>query len=577
MYYNVPKRTRVRHQVNAMKEIRLPQEPLWQEISDLVLPFRLRLNQTDANQSRRATKIYNSTASRALKTLQSGLMTAATDPTSQWIRFTTKDPERAEYGPHRKWLDDACNYVLETIGDSNVYQNLPVGYGNAAGFGIFAMGMEEGFGRSPLNSRLYMHGRFWISKDDEGNVNGFYEECRATVRQLYLRFGDDANFSTQVQKMAADGQWERWVDVGHLIQPNDEYEEGSPLGKRKRFSDCWWEIGNASGAKDYLGAEHQDYIAESGWDSFPILVGQWSSCEGDVYPTEYPGSECLGDNKSLQIGEKRMWQAIEKLVNPHWIAPSGLKGDLDDGFVPGKTSYVDEKNEGKSIRPAHIIDPAFIGPMREEILSVQERILEAFHYPTFSTFDMPTTGDKRMTATEVLERKAEKLLKLVDMYTNLQVGVLRPLVDFVFNLLYKRGDLFRVVGPPPPDLQGQQIEYRFQGVLAQAQKMNRVQPVQFALGIVSQIADAQRITGQMPEVLDKFNCDQAVDEVSTDVGVPSTVIRSDAEVAAIREQRAQAQQAAQQAALMKQASETAKNLGQTPVDGDNALGALVGA
>jgi hypothetical protein len=575
MYYEVPKRTRRRYQVNAMKEIRLPQEPLWQEICDLVLPYRLRLNATDSNQSRRPSKIYNSTASRALKTLQSGLMTAATDPTSQWIRFTTKDPERAEYGPHRRWLDDACNYVLETIGDSNAYQNLPVGYGNSAGFGLFAMGMEEGFGRSALNTRLYMHGRFWIAKDDEGIVNTFYEECRATVRQLYMRFGEDANFSPQVKQMANRGEWEKWVDVGHMIEPNDEYEEGSPVGKRKRFSDCWWEIGNASGNKEYLGNDYADYIVESGRDAFPVLVGQWSSCEGDVYPTEYPGSECLGDNKSLQIGEKRMWQAIEKLVNPHWIAPAGLKGDLDDGFVPGKTSYVDEKNEGKSIRPAHIIDPNFIAPMREEILAVQQRILEAFHYPTFSTFD--SLPDKQRTATEILERKSEKLLKLVDMYQNLQIGVLRPMVDYVFQLLIKRGDMFRVVGTPPPDLQGHQIEYRFQGVLAQAQKMNRVQPIQFALGVVGQIAEAQRVTGVAPEVLDKFNTDQAVDEISTDVGVPSTVIRSDAQVAAIREQRAQAQQQAQQMAALKQASEAAKNLGQAPLDDDNALGALVGA
>lgn len=576
MYYTVPKMTRRRYQVNAMKEVRLPHEPLYQEISDLVVPFRLRLQATDSNQSKRATKIYNSTASRALKTLQSGLMTAATDPTSQWIRFTTKDPERAEYGPHRRWLDDACNFVLETIGDSNAYQNLPVGYGNAASFGLFAMGLEEGFGRSALTTRLYMHGRYWIAKDDDGIVNTFYEECRATVRQLYMRFGEDANFSPQVRKMAQDGEWERWVDVGHLIEPNADYEEGSPLGKRKRFSDCWWEIGNSSTSKSYLGSDYQDYITESGYDAFPVLVGQWSSCEGDVYPTEYPGSECLGDNKSLQIGEKRMWQGIEKLVNPHWLAPANLKGDLDDGFVPGRTSYVAETKDSV-VRPAHLVDHGFIAPMREQILAVQQRILEAFHYPTFSAFDTAPVEGKRMTATEVLERKAEKLLKLVDMYTNLQIGVLRPMVDYVFNLLVKRGDMFRAVGVPPPDLQGHQIEYRFQGVLAQAQKMNRVQPIQFALGVVGQIAEAQKITGQAPEVLDKFNTDQAVDEMSTDVGVPSTVIRSDEEVAAIRQQRAQAQQQAQQMAMMEQASKTAKNLGQTPLDDNNALGALVGA
>jgi hypothetical protein len=576
MYYDVPKRTRRRYRVNALKEVRYPQEPLWQEIADLVAPFRYFPNAADFNKARRATKIYNSTGSRALKVLQSGLVTAAADPTAQWISFSTKDPERAEYGPHRRWLDSACTYVLETIGDSNAYQNLPVGFGNSAAFGLFAMGMEEDFeGRSALKTRLYPHGRFWIAKDDDGIVRTFYEECRSTIWQLFQRFGESANFSQQVRDYARKGEWEVWVDVAHMIEPNDEYEPGSPLGRQKKYSDCWWEIGNASTGKQYLDKDYADYIVESGFDEFPVMVGQWSSTEGDVYPTEYPGSECLGDNKSLQIGEKRMWQAIEKLVNPHWIAPAGLKGDLDDGFVPGRTSYVDEKNEGKSIRPAHVVDHGFIAPMREEILAVQQRILEAFHYPTFSTFD--SLPDKQRTATEILERKSEKLLKLVDMYTNLQVGVLRPLVDFTFKLLIKRGDMFRVCGVPPPDLQGHEIEYRFQGVLAQAQKMNRVQPIQFAMGIATQIAQAQQVTGQPPEIFDKFDPDQAIDEIATDIGVPATVIRSDAEVAAIRQQRAQMLQQQQQMAAIQQASQAAKNLGQAKLDDDNALGALVKA
>jgi len=575
MYYDVPKRTRRRHVVNALKELRAPHEPLWQEESDLILPFRYRPNASDANQARRATKIYNSTATRAVKVLQSGLLTAAADPTSQWVSFTTKDPARAEYGPHRRWLDAACTFVLEAIGESNLYQNLPIGLGNSATFGLFAMGLEERFGKSAFTTRLYPHGRFWIAKDDEGVVNTIYEECRVTIRQLYIYFGENANFSTQVRDYARKGEWETWVDIARLIEPNDEYEPDSPLGRQKRFADCWWEIGNASTGKQYLDKDYADYISESGHDEFPVLVGQWSSCDGDVYPTEYPGSECLGDNKSLQIGEKRMWQAIEKLVNPHWIAPAGLKGDLDDGFVPGRTSYVDEKNEGKSIRPAHVVDHGFIQPMREEILAVQQRINDAFHFSTFSTFDSLQDRPNR-TATEILERKSEKLLKLVDMYTNLQIGVLRPLVDFVFNLLVKRGDMFRVVGVPPPDLRGHKIEYKFNGVLAQAQKMSRVQPIQFAMGVATEIAKAQQVTGQPPEIFDKFDPDQAIDEICTDINVPASVIRSDSEVAAIRQQRAQQLAQQQQMAALQQATQAAKNLGQAPLDGKNALSALVG-
>jgi hypothetical protein len=109
--------------------------------------------------------------------------------------------------------------------------------------------------------------------------------------------------------------------------------------------------------------------------------------------------------------------------------------------------------------------------------------------------------------------------------------------------------------------------------------MNRAQPIQSLLTVVQNLAVAQGQAGVRPDVLDKFNTDQAVDEIATDWGVPSTVIRSDEEVAAIRQQRsiAQAQQA--KLAALQQASETAKNLGQAPLKdssgGDTALGGLV--
>ncbi len=579
MYYTIPKRTRRLHLVSELKETRRPAEPLLRDISDLVAPFRLKLNQADySNPNRKTSKIYNSLGTKCLKTLQSGLMTCASDPTSEWVTLTTKDAKRAEYGPHRRWLDDVGYLILQMIGDSDCYRNLPVGYGNNAWAGFFAMGMEENFSptsRSPLSTRLYDTGRFWFAEDDLGTPNVFYEECRATVRQLYMRFGEDANYSAVVKTYAEKGEWEQWVDVAHLIEPNDDYEPGSPVVKRKRFSDCWFEIGSTGGKTTYESKflERDSYLYEGGFDSFPILIGKWSAVKGEPYPTEFPGSECLSDNKSLQIGEKRIWQYVEKLVNPHWIVPAGLKGEIDGGWVPGDTSYVDEKDAGKSIRPAHLVDGSALIPMRENMQRVEQRIMDALHYPTFATFD--SLPDKERTATEILERKSEKLLKLVDMYTNLQIGVLRPLVDYCYSLLQRNN----MLPPVPPDLMGHELEYRFNGVLSQAQKMNRAQPIRSMLAVVSELAQAQGAAGVHPDVLDKFNTDQAIDEIGTDWGIPATIIRSDEEVAAIRAQRAQAQAQAQKLQAMESMTQAAKNLGQAPMKSaggdDTALGALV--
>jgi len=575
MRYSLPKKERRRLTVNQLKQFRLPHEPVYQDIADLALPFRIRLALTDYNRTdNRNTRIYNNTATRALKVFQSGLMTAATDPTSDWFTATIKDQDRADFGPHRVWLDALTDLILSEIADSNIYQRLPVGYGNEAAFGMFALGIEESFGRSAIHSRLYPHGSYWVGNDQYGDVCVFYREYRATVRQLYEFGGPDAVYSRHVQNLMDAGDWEEWVDVAHLIEPNEEYEYGNPHFKRKRYASCWYELGVSSKSVGYESTGSENYVKEEGFDDFPVLVGCWEKTESEVYPTDYPGSECLGDNTSLQIGEKRMWQMTEKMANPHMIAPASMRGLMDPGTLPGRWSWVDERNEGKSVRPLQTVDPAGLTALREQINDVKQRIFESFHYPTFKTFD--SLPDKQRTATEILERKSEKLLKLVDMATNNQVGVLRPLIFSVYNILDRRGDVERHIGPPPEGLQGHKLDLRFNGVLAQAQKMNRVQPVQFTANWIAEIARMQGAAGAYPDVMDKFKMDEAAEFVALEMNCPASVIRSDEEAAMVRMQRMQAQQAAQAAQAMPTIGKTAKDLSQADLEGDNALSRLVG-
>jgi hypothetical protein len=82
-----------------------------------------------------------------------------------------------------------------------------------------------------------------------------------------------------------------------------------------------------------------------------------------------------------------------------------------------------------------------------------------------------------------------------------------------------------------------------------------------------------------PDVLDKINFDKAVEILSERTGVPPEMIVSDEVVKQIRQQRQQAQQQAQQQQAsnekMMAASQAAKNLGQAPVGGSNALDQLL--
>ena len=61
-------------------------------------------------------------------------------------------------------------------------------------------------------------------------------------------------------------------------------------------------------------------------------------------------------------------------------------------------------------------------------------------------------------------------------------------------------------------------------------------------------------------MLDKFDADQAVDEVSNAIGAPPKIVVPDEQVAEIRAQRAQQQAAAQAAELAANTGQTSANL-----------------
>jgi hypothetical protein len=74
-----------------------------------------------------------------------------------------------------------------------------------------------------------------------------------------------------------------------------------------------------------------------------------------------------------------------------------------------------------------------------------------------------------------------------------------------------------------------------------------------------------------PQVLDKLDFDQALDEYSAMLGAPPSIIKDDAEVAQVRAQRAQQQNAAMAMQMAQQGAQSAKTLSETQVTDENAL------
>nr|WP_241833483.1 portal protein [Stutzerimonas balearica] len=535
--------------------------PLWRDISDYIAPDMGRWNLSDANEGkRRDQRIINSTSRAALKILASGMFSGMTSPSRPWFKLATPDAALMEFGPVKSWLHQAERVMQDVFARSNLYNVLPTLYGELGGFGIGAIACmpdDDEF----VRFYNFTVGSYMAATSSRQQVDTLYREFRMTARQMEQQFGRDA--MSQAAQSLLSSNPDAWIDVCHAVEPNDKRDSGRPDNRNMPFRSVYWEKGGDSDA----------LLRQSGFQTSPIMVPRWDVNGENVYG-HGPGSVALGDTKALQLMEKRKAQMLEKLVNPPMGAPASLRGQRAS-ILPGDITYLDMTNVGQQFAPLHEINPSAYTALRGEIEAHEERINSAFFVDLFL---MISSMDDVRTATEIAARKEEKMLMLGPVLERMNDELLDPLIDRVFNLMIEQSSPRwsgllpgkPLLPPPPQELSGMDLNVEYVSILAQAQKALGVAGIERVVGFAGNLA------GIYPDIVDKVDFDQGLDEYAAMLGAPPTMIRSDDAVAEIRKQRAQEQQAEAMNQQMLAGIQGAKLLSETDVSNDNALTALVG-
>lgn len=535
----------------------------WKELSEYIVPRRAKFDITQVNKGERINqKIIDNTATLAARTLRSGMMSGITSPARPWFRLTTQDPELSEYGPVKNWISKVQNVISTSYLKSNFYTSLLTLYGDIGVFGTSAMLFEKDVHGDVFYTESFPIGSYWIAKDSRGRVNTFIRNFRMTVRQLLETFGqkrfdgnpDWSNFSIQVRNMYEQGNYESWIDVRHVIVPNPSYNPKLfNFKNNKKYISSYYEIGN-----------NQDdlFLRESGYDYFPVLVPRWEVTSGeDVYGTNCPGMEALGDIKQLQHGEKRTMEAIDKMVRPPMTAPSSLRNQTAS-ILAGDITYVDSQNAQHGFRPAFEVEFR-IQEMEMKQNQVRNRIQRAFFEDLFLM--LAQTDRRQITAREIEERHEEKLLALGPVLEQLNQDLLDPVTELSFNICAELG----LLPTPPQEIQGQDLKVEYISIMAQAQKLVGISSIERFASFSSQVASSD------PSILDKIKTDQLIDVYADITSIPSNIIRTDDEVNKIRNQRASSQAKQQQIEQQQQQIQSAQSLSQIKTDDDNYLNQML--
>lgn len=541
-----PKRDQLLSRWGALKSERATWWAHWQELTTYILPRNGRYFEQDRNKGqRRHNQIYDSTGTRALRTLGAGMMAGATSPARPWFRLGTNDPDLNQYEPVKIWLADVTQRMQLVFQKSNTYRSLHGMYEELGTFGtagsIILPDFKTGIHHYPLTM-----GEYAISQDYRGRVNTLYREFQKTVSEIVREFGYN-NCSLTVKNLYDRGSLDTWITIIHAIEPRDDRNRNFAMkdDKNMAYGSYYFE----------QGADDNKLLRESGFKSFPAVVPRWGLSGGDIYGNS-PGMEALGDIKQLQHEQLRKAQGIDYQTKPPLQVPAHLKNrDVDS--LPGGVTFVEGQSQG--IKTAFEVN-LNLQHLLMDIQDVRQRINGSFYADLFLMLANAT--DTRMTATEVAERHEEKLLMLGPVLERLHNELLDPLIDITFDRMLEAN----LIPPAPEELQGKDLNVEFVSMLAQAQRAigtNSIDRYVNNMGMVAQMK---------PEVLDKFDSDRWADQYADMLGIDPNLIVGDESVAQLRQARAQAQAQQAQAAAQQQQAATAKTLSQAQTGPDqNAL------
>lgn len=509
-------------QFRELEQQRSTWETEYTQIAEVIFPRRSAWNDNFGEATRTGQKIYDGTPISALNLLANGLVGYLVSPATRWFKLRPTREEFLDIPRTRMWFEDVEDIIYDEFARSNFYEEIVEYFRDGGAFGTATMYVQEDLKRGMANYSCRHPKEIYIAEDRFGWVDVVFRRFFPTVRQLVDEFGESA-LSDGLQGRAEKEPYKR-IEVIHAVYPREGRDPTKIGTKDKRF------------ASVYMEASTTHIIREKGYDRLPYVIWRWATNSDEVYGRG-PGYDALVDVLRVNQLAKDMLKQSQMAVDPPLAIPEKMRGKVK--WVPRGLNYYQTAGE----LPV-ALNPGFqfqVGLDREQHL---QQIIEKHFMTDF--FLMLERAPDNMTATEVMERQAEKAAVLGTVIGRISSEFLDPIIDLTFDIAM-RGK--RLPMPPPAFVRAMQqdggrIEVDYLGPLAQAQKKFHV--TQGATQSINAVAPIMQMN---PQVADLINWDQLATEIMRAYGMPQKVVRDPREVMQLRQQRAQQQQ---QAAAMAQ-------------------------
>ena len=535
---------------SALEAERSTFRPHWMELTKFISPRSGRYFWTDVNRGdKRYNEIFNTTATMAWRNARSGLFAGVMSPSQPWFKLDDPDPDLMTYEPVAEWLFKVEQLIYAIFAASNLYNMAPTMLGELLLFGTGAMSHMDDF---ESVATFYQHtiGSYSLAQSSKYKVDTICREYQDTVKMLVETYPN--RVSQTVQNLYDRGDYEAKFPIMNFIEPNRDYDPTKRGSQFKQWRSVTVELAGAvyGAASAVSSASGQNsFLADRGFDEFPVYAPRWDVTGEDTYATDCPGMTCLGDVKGLQALERQSQRANDKMVDPPLHGPPTLR-NVKVNSLPGGVTIYDGMDQ-MELKPVYTVMPQ----MDKHLMLVeahQARIKEGFYEDLWRSLHN-LAGVQPQNEMFLSQKQAEDMLMLGPVLEHVHGDFLTPLVNRTFNQCMRAG-LFTGKLAPPPELSGHNLKVRFISTLAQAQRAVATAGIDKLTGFIGGLMKAG-----FPSAGDNADVDAMVNRYGRAIGTEPALLRSSDVVAQVR---AEHQKAAQQQQQMEQATAAAGALQQ---------------
>jgi hypothetical protein len=518
-------------------------ETRWRELAEFLLPSQnAKFFGKQSKADRQNVRVFDITGQICARDLASAMHSTVTSPLTKWMKLRWDKDELNNSSEGMAWLDKVVDTMYNELNESNFNQQMVPFYNALDVLGMAALLHETSFDKNGAYEGMTftsLHlSEIAVRENAKGIVNVLYRKFKLTATQAIEKFG--ADLGEDVVRIA-EARPDEELEFYQCIKPREEYNASSlGAGEKDRPFACY-----------YIMSKGKKIVKETGYYQFPVYIPRWSKLPGETYGFG-PGHIALGDVLTLNTLKRLILKGAARAVDPTMIVED--QNILSGDFRPGMISTVRNINGIREAVTQSRFDISFL--VAEELKS---SIKSAFYIDKLML--PPRTETGAMTAYETQQRLEQTQIVIGPALSQLENEMLRPLVERTMDMLIRHGKI-----PPVPD-----------SVLSLAQE-ETMGPVEIGYNIsfVNSLARSQRLAegrnilswaqevGSLaqikPEALDRINGDAMAEELGRIRDIPESLIMSDDEVAAQRQERQQTQEAAQNLQGGEMASNIVKNV-----------------